>query len=93
MDLQALAKRFGTVVFEHVEYILTREADFSNRMFPGWYGDAEEGEEYTVEFSCDAIADGNEYQVYWQFSAVKGEEPEADEYPFDEDHISRVLPQ
>jgi len=48
-----------------------------NRVFPGWWGDASEGEEYITEFDCPAIdAEGNKYRVIWRFDAIKGSEPE-----------------
>lgn len=70
------ARKFGTVVFEGTEYTLTDQADYTNRVYPGWWGDAQEGEEYTVEFGCPAVDEaGNIYRVTWQFEVVKGEEP------------------
>jgi len=92
--LDIVSNKYGRVVFEGATYTLTQAADFSNRVFTGWWGDAQEGEEYTVEFSCPAIDDdGNPVAVYWQFDATKGEEPALDGYPFDDQHITQVRPQ
>lgn len=76
-NFDSLDREFGTVTFEGKTYWLTEVADFSNRVFDGWFGDAEEGEAYTTEFKAEAIdAEGNEYVVTWQFETVKGNEPE-----------------
>lgn len=89
---EELAAKYGTVTHEGKEYTLTSIADYSNRLFTGWWGDAQEGEEYTAEFSAPAIDDeGNKYRVYWQFDAVKGEEPEDNgNWPWYDDNITRV---
>lgn len=85
MDMQQLAKQFGTVTFEGKTYTLTAQADYTNRVFPAWYGDASEGESYTTEFDCEALDDaGNLYRVVWQFEVVKGEEPEPDNHNWDD---------
>lgn len=88
----AKVKEFGEVTFEGKSYALIAQADFSNRVFVGWFGDAQEGEEYTVEFAARAVdAKGDPYEVYWQFETVKGEEPgDLSDYPFDDAHITRV---
>lgn len=66
-----------TITFEGKTYTLQGDADYTNRVFTGWWGDASEGESYTTEFDAPAIdADGNRYEVVWQFQVVKGEEPE-----------------
>jgi hypothetical protein len=69
--------------------------DFSNRLFDGGYQGAQWGEEYTTEFVADAIdEDGYQYSVYWQFQTTKGEEPEdLSNYPWDDEHVSRVRAQ
>lgn len=89
-----LQRKFGTVVFNGKSYWLTEQADFSNRQFPGSWFDAQEGETYMTEFSATAVdGAGDGFEVYWQFETIKGEEPELDVYPWDEDHIVRVIPQ
>ena len=95
MDMQQLAQKFGKVAHEGKEYTLAQVADYSNRVFPGWWGDVQEGEEYTAEFSASAYDnDGNSYMIYWQFDSVKGQEPEdLSNYPWDDEHISLVVPQ
>lgn len=93
MNMQAMAKKFGTIEHEGKTYTLTQVADYSNRVFPGWYGDAQEGEEYVTEFSAKALDDdGNEYWVYWMFDTVKGEEP-ADNGNWPWDEVARVVAQ
>jgi len=83
---------FGSVTFEDNVYTLTDAANFSNRPFVGWFGDALLGEEYTTEFSASALdPSGNEYRVYWQFDTVKGAEREIDRYPWGDEHITRVV--
>lgn len=55
------------------------ECSETNRVFPGWHGDAKDGEEYQSEWDCLARdEDGEEYRIIWQFTLVKGGEPEAD---------------
>lgn len=93
MNMQAMAQKFGTVEYQDETYTLTQVADYSNRVFPGWFGDAQEGEAYTTEFSAKALDDdGNEYQVYWMFDTVKGEEP-ADNGNWPWDEVARIVPQ
>lgn len=88
------ARDFGTVTHEGKTYTLTAQADYSNRLFTDWWGDAKEGETYTVEFNCTAIdEEGYDYAVYWQFDDIKGQEREPDSYPFDDEHVTRVIPQ
>lgn len=87
-------RKYGVVVYENTAYWLTSIPDFSNRVFPNWWGDAEEGESYIAEFSCPAVdASGDRHWIYWQFDDTKGQEPtDLSEYPFDDDHISHVEP-
>lgn len=90
-----MATDFGSCTYEGKDYILTDQAFLSNRLFPGWWGDAQEGEHYTAEYHATATdAEGYNYLVYWQFDAVKGAEPEDESnYPWDDAHISRVVMQ
>lgn len=98
-NYQELARKYGIIELEFLHlpltFWLTDQADFSSRLFDGNGLNANEGETYTVEFSCPAIdMDGHHYEIYWQFDGiVKGEEPEPDAYPFDNDHIVRIVPQ
>ena len=90
---QSASEEFGTVHFKDVEYALTAQADFTNRLLPGGYTnfiDAKEGETYDFELSADAIdSDENKYTVYWIFEAVKGENG-AELDSFDYDLVDRV---
>lgn len=71
---------FGSVTFEGKLYILTQDADYTNRVFPGWFGDAQDGETYTTEFSAAAIDEnGDKCRVFWQFEEIRGQEREDSE--------------
>lgn len=85
-------KDFGTITYNEVEYRLEEDATLSNRVFPGWWGDAEEGESYTAEYQARATGpDGNDYMVYWQFEEVKGKEPEDESnYPWENIHSVKL---
>ena len=83
---------YGTVTHEGKEYIIDNQATLSNRIFMGsWFG-ALDGEAYTSEWLADAHdGDGNKNQVYWQFDAVRGDEPWDDSnWPWDDSHIAFV---
>lgn len=55
------------------------ECFLTDRDFPGWFGDAKDGDEYIAEYADYATdADGNEYRLVWQFVLVRGEEPDDD---------------
>lgn len=78
---------YGTVNFQGVEYALITEASLTNRVFPGWWGDAKDGEEYASEFSAKAVdAEGNEYIATWQFDQTKGAEIDDDCLDWDSVH-------
>lgn len=90
-----LARKYGTVEIKYLglelTFWLTDRAELSNSVFDGWFGDAQEGESYIAEYCSPAIdMHGDHYKICWQFEAVKGEEPEPDTYPFDNDHISHI---
>lgn len=89
-------KNYGTVnSYKGKTYRLTEYATLSNRVFPGWFGDAEDGKTYTAEYQAMAVdKSGNECIVYWQFDTVKGEEPEDESnYPWDDSHVTNVVAQ
>ena len=89
IDYTELDRKFGTVTHDGKTYWLTSQAEYSNRVFNGWWGDASEGEQYWTEFDCEAVDDaGNTYRVVWQFSVTKGEEPEPDTHDWDD--VARV---
>jgi len=81
---------YGEVEFNGQEYQLTGSADFTSSLMPFMpFHEAGEGDEYCFEMSAPAIdKDGNEYSVYWEFEAIKGEEKELDEYDYD--NVARV---
>lgn len=92
---QAAAAQYGTVIYDGQEYALLEPAQLSNRVFPGWWGDAiEEEPEYTSEWQAQAIdGEGNRHYVVWQFDAVKYQEPEDDSnWPWDDEHVTAVKP-
>lgn len=91
-----LERQFGSVTFQGRKYVLAEAATFTNRVFPGWWGDASDDEpDYTAEYGAAAIDEnGAPYKVIWQFDAVKGEEPEDEgNWPWDDGHITSVYAQ
>jgi len=68
-------------------------AFLTDRVFPGWFGDVSDGEKYQSEWASYAEdRDGNLYMIFWNFPAVKGEEPEdGGAWPwYDNSYISRI---
>ena len=65
---------------------LTEEAWLTNRSFPENFHDADMGEEYIDEWCASARdTEGNEYQIIWHFSEIKGQETlEAENLPWDD---------
>jgi hypothetical protein len=96
IDIEKCKKEFGEVKFEEEKYILTSQAEHTNRLLSYKdYHETDEGEEYNFEMSanavqidedCNIIAD--EYKIYWIFSDIKGSEKELDQ--FDYEDIDRV---
>jgi hypothetical protein len=86
LSYAAAAKKYGTTMYEGTEYALTTIADYTSRLMPTRpYSDVGEGETYNFEVAANAIDEnGNEYRVSWEFSAVRGEEPELDAYDYRE---------
>jgi len=73
----AIAAGAEIVEYDGKQYAMTRQAELSNRVFPGWFGDADEGGNYTAEYSAPAVGtDGRDYKIIWQFDEVRGEEPD-----------------
>ena len=82
---------FGDVTIDGKIYSLTEQAELTNRVFPGWWGDAESGETYTSEWSARAIGpDGEPYEMIWQFEQVKGSEQEPDTLDWDDVYSVRA---
>ena len=80
-------------IFKGESYWIDTEKDIypSNRVFPGWWGDAKEGETYYAEYIGIATKENKFYDIYWQFLIIKGCEPEDEsDYPWDNEHISNV---
>lgn len=68
------------------------QATLTNRVFPGWWGDAQDGEEYIEEWEEHYIADnGQEFSAIYHFTNLRGEDGTApDDLTWDEDHIWMV---
>ncbi|MDD2749140.1 MAG: hypothetical protein PHX24_03555 [Acidithiobacillus sp.] len=65
------------------------QADYSNRVFPRWWGDAKEDEYYLAEWCAQAITkNGEKYMIFWQFDEVKGHESSPDDYDWEK--IDRI---
>lgn len=75
---------YGTTQREGKTIILDSDADFTSRLMPHLpYHEAEEGDTYFFEMSANGHDEqGNNCTVYWEFEAVKGEEPELDTYDY-----------
>ena len=57
---------YGEVTHNGRHVSLTDTATLTNRLFCGWWGDADEGEEYTSEWSASGVDDaGLPVRVYW----------------------------
>ena len=86
-----MAAKYGEISFQGKSYALIEQAELTNRLFYGWWGDAKAGEEFLMELSAPAMdVDENEYVVTWQFEVIKGEEPD-DASGYDWDVLS-VIP-
>lgn len=74
---------------ETIELNSDDECFLTNRVFPGWWGDVSDGEEYQSEWACYAEdKDGERYKIVWMFPAVKGDEPEdGGDWPWDNDEL------
>jgi hypothetical protein len=84
---------YGAVVFKGKKYILTDQAEHTNRLLPyNGYNDPDDCGNYDFEVSASAIDEkGTEYMVYWIFNTEKDEDgnsKELDEYNYDD--VSRV---
>lgn len=61
------------------------DATLTNRVFPGWWGDVTDDEEYFAEWQAIGTGPaGESVRIVWQFPAVKGAEPDDDAWPWDE---------
>lgn len=62
----------------------------TNSVFPGWFGDAEDGDEYWDQWKADGHYNGSDYRLIFSFRVTKGAEPQDDDLPWDEDHIESI---
>ena len=77
---------YGTAQHEGKTIVLNDQAELTSRLMPYMpYHEAREGETYCFEMSAPGYdEEGNGCTVYWEFDAVKGEEPELDTYDYSE---------
>lgn len=69
------------------KYAVISQPELSNRIFPGWWGDADQGEEYMSEWVAPAISqDGHNVAIVWRFDEVKGLERGENDYEWDAVH-------
>jgi len=74
------------IEYKGVTYTLTDEAQPTSATFDGSFHSAEEGETYWDEWACNATnRDGDDVRITWHFHVTKGEEPDADLLPFDDE--------
>lgn len=87
-----MGSEYGTINFNGRTYELTNQAELTNRVFPGWWGDVEDGEDYVSEWSASGVdAEGEPVTVVWQFPAVRGEEPEdGGAWPWGDEYVTTV---
>lgn len=75
INLSALEREFGSYDFEGHTYYAARQMELTNRLFAGCYNDAEDGDEYTEEYSAPGYDEnGNPVEIFMTFTQVKGEE-------------------
>jgi hypothetical protein len=95
----SIASLYGEFQYDGKEYFPIEFAELTHRVFPGWWGDAQEGEAYTREYSALARESGalavdtdrKIYRVYWQFVVIKGEEPPGEfAYDWSGTYVTRV---
>lgn len=77
---------YGTTQYQGKTITLDSDADETNRLMPYLpYQEAGEGDTYYFEmFASGHDEAGNDCTVYWEFTAVKGEERELDTYDYSE---------
>lgn len=75
INLTALECEFGSYEFEGQTYYAACQMELTNRLFDGCYNDAEDGDEYTEEYSAPGYDEnGNPVEIFMAFPQVKGEE-------------------
>ena len=82
-----------TVTYKGKIYTLNTQAELSNRVFPGSWFDAQEGDNYIAEWAADGEDEnGNLVKVSWWFDEIKGNEPEdASDYDWSDGNIHKVI--
>lgn len=88
---EELGDEFGAAQLEEIGVEPIGQAELTNRVFAGWWGDAKEGDEYIAEWEERYTAEnGQAFAVVYHFTQVKGADDEPDCLPWDEDHIWTV---
>jgi hypothetical protein len=62
----------------------------TNALITGGFQDAKNGEQFWDQWQADGTHDGSNYRLIFEFRVTKGDQPEDDELPWDEDHIYSV---
>ena len=83
-----------TCRYKNLEITLTSDPTRTSRLFWGSFHGTSQGETYTDEWRADgiipALTSNIEVEVFWEFALTRGSEPEDDELPWDDQHISRL---
>lgn len=90
----------GRYAVNGVEYVELDNPELTNHIFPGWWGDADQGESYVSQWSCPAAA-ASDFErddfdpddlsnppvtLIFEFPAIKGQEPEdGGDWPWDDE--------
>ena len=86
INLSALEREFGSYDFEGHTYYAARQMELTNRLFAGCYNDAEDGDEYTEEYSAPGYDEnGNPVEIFMNFTEVKGEEVDPENLNWSQD--------
>lgn len=86
INLTNLECEFGSYEFEGKTYYAARQMEPTSRLFPGCFNDAEEGEEYTSEYSAPGYDEnGTPVEIFMTFTEVKGEEVDPENLNWSQD--------
>lgn len=86
INLTALEFEFGSYEFEGQTYYAACQMELTNRLFDGCYNDAEDGDEYTEEYSALGYDEnGNPVEIFMAFPQVKGEEVDPENLNWSQD--------
>lgn len=87
-----LGAEFEAARLEEIKAEPLAQAELTNRVFSGWWGDAKDGEEYIEEWEEHyETENGQNFTAIYHFTNVRGKEGTApDDMPWSEDHIWMV---